>query len=340
MWTHRAETGTRRPEWIRLGALLFALASACGGSPEPAPRTPAESTPSTPGPASAKSAAVAVDEAPSEITLLSPGDEPRRALRYVFHVGTNESMRMELHMAIGMSISARATPTVTAPAMRLTLEVEPREILPGGDLRFGFKLLGSEVEPDPETKAGLLDVTRREMQKLNGLAGEAVVTARGVTKRVAMSLPPDTNDQVAELLDSVREAIKDMSSPFPEQAVGRGARWTAVQPIRVRTLRVTRSVTYTLGELSGDTGALADVVELTAPPQPIEDKRLPPSSTMKLDALTATGEGTVRFDLQSLVPKADFKVDSLASTTITSPERSTPVSISTKIAVSIDRARP
>jgi hypothetical protein len=239
-----------------------------------------------------------------------------------------------------MSISARATPTVTAPAMRLTLEVEPREILPGGDLRFGFKLLGSEVEPDPETKAGLLDVTRREMQKLNGLAGEAVVTARGVTKRVAMSLPPDTNDQVAELLDSVREAIKDMSSPFPEQAVGRGARWTAVQPIRVRTLRVTRSVTYTLGELSGDTGALADVVELTAPPQPIEDKRLPPSSTMKLDALTATGEGTVRFDLQSLVPKADFKVDSLASTTITSPERSTPVSISTKIAVSIDRARP
>jgi hypothetical protein len=318
-------------------ALVSSLLSACGAD---APKTSADAPKVAPADAG-------VTPAGRDVELLSAGDEPRRPLRYVFHAGQHEAARMDMQMTMGMVTEGTRREPQTLPVMRMIMEIDPKAITPEGDLQYEAKLTSADVVLEKELEKGaaksaenpMYEKLHTEFQKLVGLGGSATVSTRGATREAVLIAPPNATPMVTELLDNLRDVLKDLATPLPREAVGRGARWKSVVEMNMKMMHSTRTTSYTLTSLDGDHGTLDMTVELVAPQQPIKNDKLPPNATMTLESLTATGHGTVAFDLQHLVPKSRMTVESVMSSTIEVDAKKTPLTVTTKMAVTIEPAK-
>ena len=72
-----------------------------------------------------------------------------------------------------------------------------------------------------------------------------------------------------QMVEQVRQTLRDVAAPFPEEEVGPGARWQKLSQLASRDARVTQTEVFTLTQLTATTGALDDVLAQTAPPQPL-----------------------------------------------------------------------
>lgn len=301
-------------------ALVLVLSLAgCGGSgaspppvaPPPAPAASAEASAASAAPAPAASAsasgsggvesaagagadlAAAQADSLPVTRVLEPGKAPRRALRYTFKLAP-EWLEMDLSMTMAMGMGARPGPPVHVPTVRMWTRIDPNELTPAGDVRCTFLSERVQVLDDVKVPAQMRAQLEKEMAGIVGLKGSSRISPRGVATEVEFSLPPAASDSLRKSMDSMRDAIRKMYIPLPEEEVGVGARWqtTSKMPLSGATMDVT--TTYTLKELRAD-GMRADVdVTMTAQPkQTIKLATLPPGSTAVLESMSGQGSGKV-----------------------------------------------
>jgi hypothetical protein len=108
------------------------------------------------------------------------------------------------------------------------------------------------------------------------------------------------------MVDQLRQTLRDLATPFPDEEVGRGAHWEKISRLASRDALVTQSETFSLVSMAGDHGAVDDVVAQTAGPQPLPTPGAPGSAPARLDSMLATGTARARFDLSRLVPASTF----------------------------------
>jgi hypothetical protein len=106
-----------------------------------------------------------------------------------------------------------------------------------------------------------------------------------------------------QMVEQVRQTLRDLAAPFPDEDVGVGGRWEKLSQLASRDAIVTQTETFTLSELRGDTGALEDVLAQTAPPQALA---APGAASARLESMLASGSAKTRFDLGRLVPSNTF----------------------------------
>jgi hypothetical protein len=316
---------------------LLLLAVACGGAASPEPAK--EPTPAASASAAAPTQTAPVSTAPAEtkpqpaeadaplptpgppvVTLVDPGAEPRKALRYRFgKAAETPVMDMQLGMAIrGVGSGARE---IAMPTMRVGLDVKPTSVDGDGTITTAFEMKKVDMLDDRPLPAEMKQKLTGEFQKMVGLKGRSVVTARGVMQEASIDVPPGVPQSVQQLLDGMKDSLRNFACPFPEEAVGKNARWE-VKTVVAGPLTIVQKATYVLKELT-DKSVVFDVTLVQeAPPQVMKSAQsLPPGAIMRLERYTGGGSGTVKIALDKITPTSAWKLTSSSEMGVTAGDQ-------------------
>jgi hypothetical protein len=239
--------------------------------------------------------------------LLDAGQAPRRALRYTWRVDQKEQLVMDLRTAASTEFAGAKQPEIPLPPVHIVLDLDPQSLTPSGDLRFAWRVSAATVTADTQMPSQIVDGMRAEMSAIEHLAGTAAVTARGLSGGVtvdgATMIDAGATGQMAE---QVRQTLRDVAVPLPEEAIGHGARWQKTAQLDARGSRLTQTDTFTLTDLAATAGAVDDVLAQTAPPQALRAPGLASGAEARMESMLASGDSKTHFDLSRLVPQSKF----------------------------------
>jgi hypothetical protein len=248
----------------------------------------------------------------ARVRVIDPGKEPREKLRYAWRVGQRERLVMELRTAAATESGGTTTPEIALPPVRIGVAIDPASVSPEGDLTYAWRVLSTQVTADTGD-AGLpspmADGMRDEVAAVEHLAGTATVNALGLTTSLAVnaaSMPEAGAGGSGQMIEQVRQTLRDLAPPFPDEPVGRGARWEKLSQLSSRDARLTQTDTFTLLELGKTGGKIDDVLAQTAPSQPLPTPGMP-NAQARMDSMLASGDGKTAFDRSRLVPQTHFE---------------------------------
>jgi hypothetical protein len=275
--------GPYRP-WLFTTALVLA-SCARSAPPAVAPIAP-------PAPAAAE-ADPAVD-----LRLLEGGAEPRAPLRYRIAAGQTESLIMDVSAQLKLAISD-TDPPVPNPKVRLTMEVTARSVEPAVTLEGRISRV--EIPEDPTIPPAVVTAVRADMDRLVGLAWTVVFTDRGLLQRLDLAAPADANSQVVTALDHVREALRLLLPPLPEQPVGKNGRWQLRQRTSAGFAKVDQTATFRLGAVAEGNRPLMVLLALSSGEQRLNLPGAPPGASYTLTSFEGKGSGQIEVELGKIV---------------------------------------
>jgi len=283
-----------------------------------APTAPAVAAPEAkPAPAPAVPDVAAPASQGSVVALVDAGVEPREPLRLQLKAGQEQVMLMTMRMGMAMQIGPNKMPKTDIPAMQMTMNLKVSEITGEGDIRSEFSLDKIEVLPDKTTPAAMVDQLKAVLGTMTKMSGTSTITTRGIVKSADFNIPADVNPQIKQTVESMRQQINQMSVPFPEEALGVGAKWTVTQHLEQQGMKLQQVATWELKGRDGTVVQLASSIVQSAPAQAIAAPGMPEGAKVSLERLDSTGSGTTQVDLTHVAPiKGDMKMtSSIAMTT-------------------------
>lgn len=281
--------GEQRMKWSGVAVLLVGCAST---TTTPA-TTPEAGVPAAP-----------VDEAVPgiQLTLHDAGTEPRQALRFKLQTGAQQTMVMRLRMELAMDLAGKQGPATEVPTIAVTMTMQVQSVEPDGSYRYAFELAGVEVEGEASAAPEVVASLRHQLGALVGIKGTSTATARGFVRAVELELPSNPSPQLAQMMDSMRQSMAQMSTPFPAEPVGMDARWSVAQTVNSGGMTLRQTTTYQLRSLNQDLVDADVTVSQTAEEQVMSLPGLPPGAQMRLVSMAGEGSGTVSTKLSQLAP--------------------------------------
>jgi hypothetical protein len=293
----------RAPRLCRLLVIATLLACGCRGSERTAGQEGQESR-QTPRPQDRSRP----DTRPV-ITLLDPGAEPRRPLRYQLIQGAEEALLMRTNMTIETRTDGAPMPAVEYPPVVMTMRLRITDKLVADQARYVFALEAVEVEDAPGVLPEVLASMREHFRAVTGMTGSAQVDARGFNWDARMDMPQGLTPAVRQMMDSASKGMDQVSAPLPAEPVGQGARWELRQTIEQNGVLLQQRTLFELLELDGDRGVLATTITQHADGQPMSIPGMP-AGTAELLSLDSAGSGRIHFDLGRLVPRSTLEMRS------------------------------
>jgi hypothetical protein len=116
-----------------------------------------------------------------------------------------------------------------------------------------------------------------------------------------MKLPANANPQLSQMMDQFKDSFSSSSTPFPDEAVGTGAKWEYNTKIKSQGMTMNQAITSELASLDGNHLTLNNTITQNADHQKIQNSSMP-GMKMDLTKITGSGSGTSTFDLTSFMP--------------------------------------
>lgn len=350
-----------RPRLLATSVSLLASSFvACGGPSEPTTPRPADTAPppvpvatsnAPPAPSAAepKDEPAEADAAPAPkpleamlptVKVLEAGAAPKKALRYKFKPGSTEYVEMDMKMSMAMTMGGRGAPKVDLPTVRTTMRIDAKELTPEGDLRCTFNAdkvdVLKDVVVDPKMRATL----EKDLAGLVGMHGKARISTRGVASETELDLAPGAPPSLRGQLDTMRDAIRNMYVPFPEEEVGKGAKWEVTSRVPLSGAMMDTKMLYALTKLDADSAQTDVEVALSAPPnQPMQIAALPPSATATLDSLAGKGSGKATPSFVRLVGAGSSKLSMEAAFGVAMQGEKVQMKMQSEVVVSLRPAK-
>jgi hypothetical protein len=239
-----------------------------------------------------------VDAAPPAgapiIKLLAAGKGPTRKLRITAKPGDHQTLVMTMAMGMGMQSGGKdLVPMTRVPAIHMTLDLEVESVAPNGDIRCKVVFSKSEIATDASANPAVVAAMKKSLAGLDGLSGYSVITSRGFTKDADFKVGPNADPQLTELLDGMRQSLRQLSAPLPAEAVGKDARWQTTMKIEVSGTSLTQVGTSHLVELSDNSAKIEVELKQSAGRQKIQRNGM----SVELISLTSSGSGDLTLDL-------------------------------------------
>jgi len=300
---------------VRRAALgILALVAACSrqgpaaGDPDAGPSAspPGELT-AKPGPVPSRAQPASSEMASATLRLLDPGSAPRRRLRYAWQAGRRELVRVDLRTATSTEVPGDKPTEIPLPPLHIDIAIDPQGASAEGSLLYAWHVASATVGENRDAPPEVAEGMRVELMAIQRLAGHAEVTARGLASDIAID-PGSVTDSGAtgQMVEQVKQILRDLAAPFPEEEVGQGARWEKLSGLASKDARITQTDTFTLLDLKGDHGTVDDVLAQTAPAQALTPAGAGPGSQARLESMLASGDAKTRFDLRRLAPETAF----------------------------------
>lgn len=176
------------------------------------------------------------------VKVLEAGKPPRTKLRYGWRTEQAEQLVMDLRTSASAAASGGAEqPAIPLPPVHVVVAIDPRDVSAGGDLRYAWRVTSATVLTDVRAPSPVISGMRAEVLAIEHLAGTAVVTARGLAREVDID-PATLIDAGAtgQMVEQIRQTLRDVAAPLPEEEVGRGARWQKQSQLDARQTQIAR----------------------------------------------------------------------------------------------------
>jgi hypothetical protein len=267
-------------------------------------RASASAAPKASAAAAASAAPAAAPNVMATVKLLSPGDAPRKKLRYKFKVGQQEFATLDWQNAISIEAGAQSQPEKKVPMVRFKIQIDPKSVSPEGDMKYEYRLVATDVAESPTVAPQLAAALKQFLGGLRGLSGTGTISARGITKDSSFTPPADGNEQTDQLAEVVRLTMSDIATAFPDEEVGKNAKWEKSMKVDSpgANAKAVAKETYTLVDLTGDTGKVEVVLLQNAPGGTSALPGIPSNAGIRVESFVANGKGTSGFDMVRLVP--------------------------------------
>lgn len=239
---------------------------------------------------------------PPQIKLVDSGREPLAPIRFRHKVGVRDRVAVTLRTAARSQIAGEATPPLNLPAFRLVIDIEVLELLEDGAARYSFAVSEADIADEKGVDALVLSTTRADLVKTVGMRGTGVVDRRGFRSDTEMELPADVSDQWKQILAAIKTSIDYLSCPFPEQAIGIGAKWEHYQTLTQNAMQVRQTTEFELTELDKTHGKLTATIKQSADRQNAYLPGLPMGVEAELLSLSSTGSAEIEFDIAHEAP--------------------------------------
>jgi len=244
--------------------------------------------------------------APVRVVVEDRGQEPRRALRLGVGEGDEDpvTQRQELSLRVDVGGEVQDSPSPVTE-IDLTWRV-------GGADDERLEVQGTydavRILETPGVDPATMEATRQSLQGFEGATVQASYTRHGAALAASfdeLELPEGPAGEVAgQLLSGLTDTIESLSVPFPDEAVGVGARWRVDAEVVVAGLPMEVTTTVRLDELTADraTGTLDQVVRYV--PGDVEAFGAPAT----VIGGEVTGSGPIVWDLAGgLLPRSDVR---------------------------------
>ncbi len=236
------------------------------------------------------------------VKLLAPGEAPRRKLRYKFKVGQTEIATMDMQTGYAVEAGADSEPEKRLPMVRFKIAIDPKSVSPEGDLKYEYRLISADVVENAQVPPQLAAALKQMMAGLKGLAGTGVVSARGINKESTFSAPQGASAQTEQMIEQIRQTTRDLAAPLPDEEVGKGAKWEKLTKVENAGQKASQKETYTLVDLTGETGKIEVVVVQNAPGGAVQAPGIPAGAGIRIENMISNGKGTTTFDLGRITP--------------------------------------
>jgi len=247
------------------------------------------------------SSAAAAESSKTQVKLLEPGAEPRKALRLHPKPGDKQGLVMTRKVTMGMKMGAMENPPMNMPVMTLTVDSTVKNVSPDGDINWEVTITDFTVAEDSGASP-VADTIKSAVGNLKGLSGAAITSSRGINKGLEMKLPSGSNAQAQQVLEQWKETLSRITPPLPQEAVGTGAKWEVRMPVKSQGITINQTDTYQLLSSEEDKLVLTNAVTLSAANQKIQNPAMPGMKT-DLTKLTGSGGGTFTVDLNRVMPQ-------------------------------------
>lgn len=239
--------------------------------------------------------------AKSPVKLLDAGSEPRVALRLHPGVGDKQALTMTMKMNMNMSTAGTAMPAVNIPAVVITMDVEVKSIAANGEIAYTLTYDDASVATGTDTLPAVADAMKSSLAGLRGLTGNGRMSDRGLNLGMQMKLPAGADPQISQMMEQMKESFSSSSSPFPDEAVGPGAKWEYQTKLKSQGMTMNQRLASELVSNEGDRLTLRNTLAQNAANQKIQNPAMP-GLKMDLIKMTGNGSGNSTFDLSRLLP--------------------------------------
>jgi hypothetical protein len=239
--------------------------------------------------------AAAPTPAAAQVTLLDPGAEPRQELRYRPTEGTTDAVTQRNQLTLVQEFGGQRQ-EVQVPASSVDVDYVVEEVVDGGFTTVGT-YGATQVEGDDAAAAE----TARLLEQISGAQLVTEMTDRGAITATRIEGIADTgNPMFGQLLGSLVDSAASLAFPFPEEAVGVGARWLVETEVEISGLPISARYEVTLAELDGDRVGADIAASLEFVPGPVVVQ----GTSAEVESGQLDGTGTVTWDLAGgLVPR-------------------------------------
>lgn len=265
------------------------------------------------------------------VTLLAPGTEPRRALRYAIPATYTATASMVMNMSMTMSAAGMSVP-MNLPGMNMTMTVAATRVTPDGDVTYDFAFTGLALDTASGSDPAMAATLQPLQAGITSIKGTSTISSRGLAKASSITAGDASTQQ---LMNQMTASAQSLSNPLPEEAVGVGARWEVRQTTTTGGQTTFQKSTYELVSFAGATVTLKVTSETSAPPQAVANSTLPAGAEMYLEKLSGTGEGTLVITLDALVPRSEMVVTSAMNMTVNLGGQSQPIVSENTVKVTI-----
>jgi hypothetical protein len=250
--------------------------------------------------------------APATVTLLAAGAAPRKALRYAIPAGHKANADMTMTMSMAMNVGGLAMP-MDFPNMKIGMAVSVTTVAPNGDITYDLGFTGLTVDDTGGANPAIAAALQPMQASITSIKGTATISDRGVTRSTKIN---SADPSLQQLMGQLTSSAENLSSPFPEEAVGVGARWEVRQANTSGGQTTFQKTVYEIVSIDGAAVSVKVATEQTAPPQSISNPALPAGAEMHLDKMAGTGEGTATIRLDALVPTSQMTMNSAMAMTM------------------------
>ena len=282
---------------IAVATMVLVTAAACEKKKKPAPAKLGAA------PTGAGAGAAARKEPPApagpgaagaiELTLLEAGTEPRQRLEYQLSAGVKQSFELRMKMNMGMEMSGTKMPIPEIPAFIMVMDLEVSAVTPDGEATWSAKINKAEMEAggDPSMARAM----GSSLDSLKGMSYRGKLARNGRMSGLEIDLPGTLPPQLTQMVDSMKQQMQQMTMPFPEEAVGIGARWKVAQKVALTGFAIDSSIENKLVAREGSRAVIEVTMSQSAPAQKMKLPGMPVDAD--LTHLSGKGGGKMTYGL-------------------------------------------
>ncbi len=271
------------------------------------------------------------------VELISPGEMPRKEIRFQPKSGQTESIIMTMKMDQKITIDGNALPSPATPTQKFTMKVSIKDVASDGDVTSEIEFANIELVDDPQSPSPLGPIMMNLLRPMIGSKGSAVVSNRGLTKKSEFKFNEGLAPQLKLMLDGMMDSVGKISSPVPVEPIGVGGKWKVVQKLTTNGMTLKQISTHELTKRTADGFEITTEISQQADPQEVKSPLLPAGAKMNLESLSTEGKGMSAFRFASIMPaKADSSVASNAAMTVNVNGKDQRVKTETNIVMHFD----